>query len=62
MFSSERDRSGREVQRRGPAFASSGSMKNFAVLLLCVFAACSMGAQDDEEGSDEAADYEVDPG
>lgn len=36
-------------------------MKNFAVLLLCVFAACSMGEEEDEVGSDEAADYEVDP-
>lgn len=36
-------------------------MKSFAVLLICVFAACSMGDEEDEVGSDEAADYEVDP-
>lgn len=37
-------------------------MKNFAVLLLCgLAAACSMGDGEDEAGSDEAADYEVDP-
>ncbi len=36
-------------------------MKNFAVLLTCVLAACSMGEEADEVGSDEVADYEVAP-
>lgn len=36
-------------------------MKNLAVLLIWVLSACSMGDEEDEVGSDEVADYEVDP-